>query len=89
MVIIEAMDFKIYLYGLEPDEREAFADRCKTSLGHLKNVAYRYKPCGESLAIDIDRESGGKVTCEELRPDVDWAHLRGTSVSVAARRKAI
>ncbi|MFV5212807.1 transcriptional regulator [Azonexus caeni] len=25
---------------------------------------------------DIERESGGIVTCEELRPDVDWAYLR-------------
>lgn len=26
----------------------------------------------------IERATGGAVTCEELRPDVDWAYLRGT-----------
>lgn len=26
----------------------------------------------------IERATGGTVTCEELRPDVDWAYLRGT-----------
>jgi DNA-binding transcriptional regulator YdaS (Cro superfamily) len=26
----------------------------------------------------IERVTGGKVRCEELRPDVDWAYLRGT-----------
>lgn len=26
----------------------------------------------------IERESGGAVRCEDLRPDVDWAYLRGT-----------
>lgn len=25
---------------------------------------------------DIEKATGGKVTCEELRPDVDWAVLR-------------
>jgi len=29
---------------------------------------------------DIERATGGKVTCEELRPDLadQWAYLRGT-----------
>ncbi|MDP1586305.1 MAG: YdaS family helix-turn-helix protein [Prosthecobacter sp.] len=27
----------------------------------------------------VERETGGLVTCEELRPDVDWAYLRGTA----------
>lgn len=27
----------------------------------------------------IERATNGAVTCEELRPDVDWAVLRGTS----------
>ncbi|MFA7278616.1 MAG: helix-turn-helix domain-containing protein [Sterolibacterium sp.] len=26
----------------------------------------------------IERATNGEVTCEELRPDVDWAYLRGT-----------
>jgi DNA-binding transcriptional regulator YdaS (Cro superfamily) len=26
----------------------------------------------------IERATDGAVTCEELRPDVDWAYLRGT-----------
>lgn len=24
----------------------------------------------------IERETGGAVRCEELRPDIDWAYLR-------------
>ncbi len=27
----------------------------------------------------IERATGRAVTCEELRPDVDWAYLRGTA----------
>lgn len=30
----------------------------------------------------IERETGGLVTCEELRPDVEWGYLRGTAARV-------
>ena len=29
----------------------------------------------------IEKATGGAVTCEELRPDVDWAYLRGTGAN--------
>lgn len=32
----------------------------------------------------IERATGGQVTCEELRPDVDWPYLRGTRKPEAA-----
>lgn len=28
--------------------------------------------------LEIEKITEGAVTCEELRPDVDWAYLRGT-----------
>ncbi|MDR1661234.1 MAG: helix-turn-helix domain-containing protein [Azoarcus sp.] len=28
---------------------------------------------------DIERYTGGAVTCEDLRPDVDWSYLRSTA----------
>jgi len=28
---------------------------------------------------DIERATNGAVTCEELRPDVNWGYLRGTA----------
>lgn len=28
---------------------------------------------------EIEKATDGAVTCEELRPDVDWAYLRGTT----------
>ena len=63
---------------LNREGREDFAKRCGTTANHLRNVAYRMKPCGESLCINIERESGGKVRCETLRPDVDWAFIRAS-----------
>lgn len=73
------MDLLSYIKTLDAAERETFAAGCSTSIGYLKQVAYGNKLCGESLAINIERESGRRVTVEELRPDVDWAYLRGTA----------
>jgi DNA-binding transcriptional regulator YdaS (Cro superfamily) len=55
-----------------------FAQRCGTTVGQMKQVAGGYRRAGESLAINIERESGGAVRCEDLRPDVDWAYIRST-----------
>ncbi len=78
------MDLKSFLFSMPVDERNAFAERCGTSYAHLRNISYGQKPCGESLAINIDRESAGTVRCEELRPDVDWQYLRQTAATSAS-----
>lgn len=72
---------KEYIQSLSTPERVIFAEKCETTLKHLRNVSYGYKPAGESLCINIERESGGAVRCEDLRDDVDWEFLRGTSAS--------
>ena len=36
------------------------------------------KPPTIERAIQIEKLTEGKVTCEELRPDVDWEYLRGS-----------
>jgi DNA-binding transcriptional regulator YdaS (Cro superfamily) len=68
-----------YLNGLTTDEQSRFCARCKTSIGYLRKAISVGQKIGESLAIEIDRESSGAVRCEDLRPDVDWAYLRGTN----------
>lgn len=75
--IIALMELKSFYLSMDPDERDRFAIRCGTSIGHFRNVVYG-KLCGEKLAINIERESAGCIRCEGLRPDVDWAVLRGT-----------
>jgi DNA-binding XRE family transcriptional regulator len=37
------------------------------------------KPPTIERCIQIEKATGGKVRCEDLRPDVDWAYLRGTA----------
>lgn len=73
------MDLKSFLESLSTDEREQFAERCGTTAGHLRNVSYGYRSCAESLAINVERESGRQVRCETLRPDVDWQFVRNTA----------
>jgi DNA-binding transcriptional regulator YdaS (Cro superfamily) len=72
------MKLKAFLQTMTLEERKAFAKRCGSSAGHLNNISYGYRPCAEALAISIEKESGRRVTCEEIRPDVDWAYLRNT-----------
>jgi DNA-binding transcriptional regulator YdaS (Cro superfamily) len=65
------MDLKAYLSPMTTQEREAFAERCGTTRGHLQNVAYG-KTCAPLLATAIWRESDGKVTRQEMRPADYW-----------------
>jgi DNA-binding transcriptional regulator YdaS (Cro superfamily) len=53
-------------------EREAFADAVGSSIGHLRNVGYGYRPCDPALALAIERFTRCQVTRAELRPDDYW-----------------
>lgn len=65
-----------YLNSLSTDEQAAFVQRCGTSLSYLRKAISIEQKLRVPLAIDIERESGGAVRCEQLRPDVDWTQLR-------------
>lgn len=66
------MDLKTFIKSLPVAEREGFASRCGTTIGHLQNVMYGLKSCATDLAVSIERESGCVVTRQELR--TDWAN---------------
>ncbi len=70
---------RTYLNALSVAEQTAFAIRCGTSIGYLRKALAVRAKIGEGLCIAIERESGGAVRCEYLRPDVDWAYLRGSA----------
>lgn len=77
------MNLRDYINSLTTEQQEQFADRCETSVGYLRKALSCGQKIGESLCIAIEKESGRKVTCEEVRPDVDWAYLRGTKKKAA------
>jgi len=48
---------------------------------------HKGKPVPTARCPAIERETAGLVTCEELRPDVDWQFLRGTAAKAGAHRE--
>jgi len=64
-----------YINSLDEAARTNFSARCATSIDYLRQVGYGNRKCGEKLAVAIDRESGGVVPMEQLRPDVDWEYV--------------
>lgn len=50
-------------------------------LGVVPQVVHNWIKRGQVPAErcpDIERATDGRVRCEDLRPDVDWAYLRAT-----------
>jgi hypothetical protein len=82
------MDLKTFLKSLPDDEaRAAFALRCESTLGHVRNVSYGLRPCSTELAVAIERESDGAVTRPELCPEswrARWPELSKAHDQIAA-----
>jgi hypothetical protein len=64
-----------YLKSL-PDgmSKVAFASRCETTIGHLRNIGYGFSKCRPELAALVEIESGGAVRRWHLRPN-DWHRI--------------
>ena len=68
-------ELRVFLRSLDSDEaRTAFAERCETSAGHLRNVSYGQKSLSPASCVLVDVESGGAVRRWHLRPD-DWHRI--------------
>jgi len=66
-----------YLKSLPDEEsRAAFAARCETTYGHLRNIGYDKtgRKCSPELAALVEVESGGVVRRWHLRPH-DWRRI--------------
>ncbi len=65
-----------YLKSLNREAKQALAAELETSVEYLFQIARGYRRTSAEFAVAIDRETGGAVPCEDLLPDMDWAHLR-------------
>lgn len=65
------MKLSTFLKPLGESERLALAHRAKTTLLHLRNVAFSGKPCGPKLAVALEPATGFQVRRWDVRPD-DW-----------------
>lgn len=70
------MTLSEYLKTMDKEGLDGLARRCGTSVGQLKQVAYGNRRASAGLAVNLDRETGGQILCESLRPDIDWGYLR-------------
>lgn len=61
------MDLKTYL---DTHDGKALAKKVGKSPVYLRHIALGYRQAGETLALDIERETGELVTVAELRPDL-------------------
>ena len=77
-----------YLRSLKKVERRALAEHCGLALGSLQNIIYG-KPPSVMVACRIEEATCGAVRREDLRPDVNWALISGTSLEgrMSAARK--
>lgn len=75
-MICRMENLRLFLNSLSTDEQAAFALRCETSVGYLRKAISIGQPISEKTVIAIERETHGRIRCEELRPDVDWHVLR-------------
>lgn len=57
-------------------KRKAFAKACGTTVYYMNMLRCGAKPVTPRMAVAIEKATGGKVTCEEVCPDFDWAYLR-------------
>lgn len=72
---------KSFLASLTIEEKEVFAKQCSTTIGYLNQIMYGNSKCSASLAIKIDKESNGLVSCDLLCPDADFNYLRHQRLS--------
>lgn len=71
------MNLKIYT-----DQRRGLATQLGKELGVNASLISQWangiRPIPAERCPEIEKATSGAVTCEELRPDVDWAYLRST-----------
>ena len=64
------MKLNEYLRSIPMSSRKRFAAKAKTTVGYLYQVAGGHRVVGAKLALSIEQASDGKVTRQELRPDI-------------------
>lgn len=60
------------------DRRREIAAKSGIGDAYLYQILTGRKVATPQLCITLERESRREITCEQLRPDIDWAYLRGT-----------
>ncbi len=63
-----------YLNALSIAMQREFANKCGTSIEYLRKAISAKQKLGEALSVQIEINSQGKVTRQDLHPN-DWAQI--------------
>lgn len=66
---------KEFLKSLTKEEKKVFERSINTSINYLRKAASTNSKINIELCLKIEKESNRIVTCEDLRPDVDWLYF--------------
>lgn len=59
-----------------PESRKAMAEALGLHIQQIQNFAYEYRKPSIPQALRISALTGGQVSLETLRDDIDWAQMR-------------
>lgn len=78
------MDILTYLKTSNCTQAD-FARALSVTPAYINQIITGIRRVPSERCSEIERVTGGLVTCEELRPDLaeHWAYLRGTSASAS------
>jgi DNA-binding transcriptional regulator YdaS (Cro superfamily) len=68
------MDMKQFIKSFPKTEQgrqelEEFANRVGSSVGYLRQIAGNHRKASADFAIKLEKESGGKLRRQDIRPD--------------------
>lgn len=63
--------------------QKALANAIGVTQATVSQWVHGRRPIPAERCPEIERLTAGAVRCEDLRPDVDWAYLRGTDKEAA------
>ena len=64
------MNFRDYWRSIDKPARSRVADRAETSVEYLIQIAGGHSRPSAAMCVRLEIATGGKVTREELRPDL-------------------
>lgn len=68
-----------YLKPLNHAQQCELARQLGTSWAGLRQYARGGRRMSADRAIELERLSGGAVPCETIRPETNWAYIRGST----------
>ncbi len=64
------MKLKTYLSACTRQEKATLVEKLNTSLAYLSQLANGHRKAGASILLKIELATSGKVTPQDLRPDL-------------------